>query len=181
MAWKTCMRNIDKLTKLSYNRADNIKNLRYQPLSTSSDITPYLLIYWWKKKFMTCFMETFSYVKIFYIEFNKEIFPGDLSQTLSKSTWAKLVRNILTINYLPCTSRKLNEIQASLVFQARQVINLAGWCLMTSFMLSCVDAGLMTHNKCNDNNVAGVLPTLQLQVMMARLPRKHNGITCYSH
>ena len=55
---------------------------------------------------MTCFMETFSYVKIFYIEFNKEIFPGDLSQTLSKSTWAKLVRNILTINYMPCTSLK---------------------------------------------------------------------------
>ena len=54
---------------------------------------------------MTCFMETFSYVKIFYIEFNKEIFPGDLSQTLSKSTWAKLVRNILTIKlhalYIP--------------------------------------------------------------------------------
>ena len=60
-----------------------------------------------QKKFMTCFMETFSYVKIFYIEFNKEIFPGDLSQTLSKPTWANFVRNILTINYLPCTSRKI--------------------------------------------------------------------------
>ena len=48
---------------------------------------------------MTCFMETFSYVKVFYIEFNKEIFPGDLSQTLSKPTWANFVRNILTINY----------------------------------------------------------------------------------
>ena len=52
---------------------------------------------------------------------------------------------------------------------------------MTSFTLSCVDAGLMTHSKCNDNDVAGVLPTLQLQIMMALLPRKHNGITCYSH
>ena len=26
---------------------------------------------------------------------------------------------------------------------------------MTSFMLSCVDAGLMTHSKCNDNDMAG--------------------------
>ena len=61
---------------------------------------------------MTCLMETFSYVKVFYIEFNKEIFPGDLSQTLSKSTWVKLVRNILTINYMPCTSLK-NELNSS--------------------------------------------------------------------
>ena len=81
---------------------------------------------------------------------------------------------------MPCTSLK-NELNSSFAgFNARQVINLADKCLMTSFMLSCVDAGLMTHNKCNDNNVAGVLPTLQLQIMMARLPIKHDGITRYS-
>ena len=77
----------------------------------------------------------------------------------TKSTWAKLVRNILTINYMPCTPLK-NELNSSFAgFNARQVINLADKCLMTSFMLSCVDALLMTHSKCNDKNVAGVLPT----------------------
>ena len=87
-----------------------------------------------------------------------------------------------TFSYVETFFIKFNkEIQASLVLKARQVINFADWCLMTSFMLSCVDAGLMTHSKCNDNDVAGVLPTLQLQIMMALLPRKHNGITCYSH
>ena len=30
----------------------------------------------------------------------------------TKSTWAKLVRNILTINYMPCTSLK-NELNSS--------------------------------------------------------------------
>ena len=48
-------------------------------------------------------------------------------------------------------------------------------------MLSCVNAKLMTHSKCSDNDVAGVLPTLQLQIMLALLPKKHNGITRYSH
>ena len=111
----------------------------------------------------------------------RKYFQECLSPTFTKSTWAKLVRNILTINTCLVHPWKLNQIQASLVLKARQVINFADWCLMTSFMLSCVDAGLMTHSKCNDNDVAGVLPTLQLQIMMALLPRKHNGITCYSH
>ena len=110
----------------------------------------------------------------------RKYFQECLSPTFTKSTWAKLVRNILTINTCLVHPWKLNQIQASLVLKARQVINFADWCLMTSFMLSCVDAGLMTHSKCNDNDVAGVLPTLQLQIMMARLPTKHDGITRYS-
>ena len=36
----------------------------------------------------------------------RKYFQECLSPTFTKSTWAKLVRNILTINYMPCTSLK---------------------------------------------------------------------------
>ena len=151
------------MTNLSYNRANNVIELEISAFI--SKLWYYILLVWLlmnKKIHDLLYRNLFPMLKHYIEILIRKYFQECLSPTFTKSTWAKLVRNILTINTCLVHPWKLNQIQASLVLKARQVINFADWCLMTSFMLSCVDAGLMTHSKCNDNDVAGVLPTLQL-------------------
>ena len=77
-------------------------SLRYQPLSPSSDIISYLFDLLMNKKFMTCYMENLFPMLKHYIEnLIRKYFQECLSQTFTKSTWANLVRNILTIHYMP--------------------------------------------------------------------------------